>query len=945
MSRMSPDRWRRVSALLDEALELTGAERNRFLEEACGGDMLLRADVEAFLAADADTSALLDSPIAAVLFDATGGDAPQLTRIDRRIGAYRVGRELGHGGMGTVYLAERADGQFEQQVALKLARSGFGSADLVRRFLHERQILARLEHPHIARLLDGSVTDDGLPFFVMEYVEGEPITVHCDRRQLPVSARLRLFADVCDAVAYAHRNLIVHRDLKPSNILVTADGRVKLLDFGIAKLLDESAASAAAGETRTGAYLLTPEYAAPEQVRGDPITTATDVYALGAVLYEMLSGRRAHPIAQRSPAEAARVVEEVTPSPPSHALLRMLVPGNAPDGADAPAALAHARGTDAKRLQRALRGDLDAIVMKALRKEPAQRYASVDALITDLERQRSGLPVAARRGSASYRARKYIERHRGAVAATALVMLALAGGLAAATRQAHIARREAARAEEVTDFLIGLFRASDPLQARGRTLTVLELLDSGAVRVERELGNEPELQAEMLTVLGSIYRELAALPRADTLLRRAVAVRERLYGSDSERVVESLNQLGGLLLVNGDYAAADSVLRRALSIRERVLGPRDTLVAVSLNNLALARANLGDDDEAARLYRRALEIDRRVYGAEHLQVATDLSNLGGLLRRQGEHDAADSAISAALATRRRLLPNDDPKIADALAQFAQLRGAQGRTAEAEQLHREALAIRRAAYGDAHPDVALSLGNLASSMSALGRLDEAAPLQREALAIQERVLGPDHDQTIATVNNMGVLSYRRGDLDAAVSHMREAVTRWRRVLGVRHPRVLTATNNLGVVLTDMHAYGEAEPLLRSALEERRTLYGDEHPDVAASLRNVGVLLHRTGRHTDSEQAFVHALDIGRNVWSSTHPRLAEVLLSYGELLLDRARPHEAEVMLTEALTIRRNHFAEDAAKVDTVKGTLARALAAQSRHDEAAALLRPGGVRP
>ena len=954
MARMSPERWRRVAALLDQALELSPAERGPFLERLCRDDAELGGEVAALLAADAAASPLLDRPLAAAalfhtreLMAASADD----TLRDRRIGAYRIVRELGHGGMGAVYLAERADGQFEHQVALKIVRNGLESAELVRRFRHERQILARLEHPNIARLLDGGIADEGTPFFVMEHVEGEPVTTHCDRLHLPVSARLRLFSEICDAVAYAHRNLIVHRDLKPSNILVTADGRVKLLDFGIAKLLDASTPDSS-DETRTGSYLLTPEYAAPEQVRGDSITTATDVYALGTILYELLSGRRAHQFAQRSPAELTRVVGEVVAIPPSEAVVSRVAAaeGDAVSGSGAAVSEADAvpvaeeaarkRSTDPARLQRLLRGDLDAIVMKALRKEPQHRYGSVDALQQDIARYRAGRPVAARRGTFAYLARKYVLRHRGALAAAAVVLLSLGAGLIATTRQARRAERESARARAVTEFLVDLFRASDPTESRGRSVTALQVLDSGVLRVDRELADQPELQAEMLTVLGSIYRELAALPRADTLLRRAVALRERLHGSASGSVAESLNQLGGLLLATGDYADADSVFRRALAIRERELGPRDTLVAVSLNNLAIARANLGDNDEAERLYRRALAIDRRTFGARHLQVATDLSNLGGVLRQKAEYDAADSALSAAVDLRRQLLPENDPRRADAISQLAALRNAQGRSPEAESLHREALAIRQIAYGESHPDVALSLGNLASTLGDLGRSDEALPLQEKALAIQERALGPDHNLTIATINNIAVLKYRRGDIDAAAAHMREALARWRGTLGEQHPRVLTGANNLGVVLTEQRAFREAEPLLRTALAGRRALHGDEHPEVAASLRNIGVLLHHTGRHDEAEQAFEQALATGRRVWPASHRGLAGVLLSYGDLLLDEGRAAAAEPLLREALAIRRQAFAAGTDEVAAAERAYARALLALGRKAEAAAL-RPG----
>jgi eukaryotic-like serine/threonine-protein kinase len=928
--KLTQEQWQRVEPLLDAALDLPIAERARFVAEACTGDDQLKLQLAALLAADEEASPLLDHGITALPW--LSPERVDDARPEARIGAWSIVRELGRGGMGSVYLAERADGQFEQRVALKLVRSDLPAADLVRRFLHERQILARLEHPNIARLLDGGITEEGLPFFVMEYVDGEPITSHCERRRLPVEARLRLFEDVCAAVVHAHRNLIVHRDLKPTNIMVTPAGEVKLLDFGIAKALDESGAGRASDATGTGLYLLTPEYASPEQVRGEPITTATDVYALGLVLYELLTGRRAQHLEQRSAAELARVVGEVVAPAPSDAILHGTATGASAE-ADKAAARPAAR-EDARRLARLLRGDLDAIVMKAVRKEPQSRYASVEALLSDLERHRTGLPVAARRGTVSYRARKFVRRHRGAAAAAALVVGSLAGGLVVAAREAQNAAHESARARAVTDFVVGLFHVSHPAQARGRDVTARELLDSGVLRVERELAGQPRLQAELFTVLGSIYRELAALPRADTLLRRAVALNEQLHGTHSERVATSLNQLGGLLIVSGDYAAADSALRRALALRERARRPLDTLVAVSLNNLAVARFNLGDDEDAERLYRRALDIDRRVYGPAHLQVAADLTNLGGLLRRKAAYDAADSALTTAVAIRRRQLPADDPNVADVLSELATLRNAQGRSGEAEQLHREALGIRRTAYGELHPDVALSMSSLASTLSELGRMEEAAPLHEQALAIQERVLGPDHDRTVATLNNLAVLSYRRGDVEGAARTMRRVVSRWRRALGEDHPRVLTGINNLGVMLTEVGEHREAEPLLRRALEGRRALHGERHPEIAQSLRNVGVLLHRAGRRRESEQAFAQALDIGRTVWPPAHPRLAEVLLSYGELLVDINRPATAEDMLREALAIREGLFAAQDERVAEVKRALTRASAARARTQSA-----------
>ncbi len=481
MAELTPDRWRRVAAILDEVLELPPAEQAGYLELACGGDPGLRSDVEALLAADASSGEFLEVPAAEYLTSVFGAALPGAgggIAAGTRIGSFRVVRELAHGGMGEVYLAQRADGQFEQQVALKLVRSGMDSAEVHRRFLAERQILARLHHPHIAGLLDGGLTAEGRPWFAMEYIAGAQLKAWCDSRGMGIPERLRLFADVCEAVRYAHQSLVVHRDLKPSNILVTDDGEVKLLDFGIAKLLESGPDGDGRGDggaepaTRTELRALTPEYAAPEQLRGEPVTTATDVYALGAILYELLTGRRPHQFPRRSPAEIERIVCDIDPDPPR------------------------------------LGGELDAILLRALQKEPARRYPSAEALLEDLRRWRDGLPVRARPDSALYRVRKFVRRHRLGVVAGGALVLSLIGGLAATLHQARAKTREAAKAREVTDFVVNLFQVADPAESRGREVSAGELLARGVRRVDSALGRQPEVQEELLGVLGRIHREL-----------------------------------------------------------------------------------------------------------------------------------------------------------------------------------------------------------------------------------------------------------------------------------------------------------------------------------------------------------------------------------------------------------------------------------------------------
>src|SRR5262245_8366923 len=490
----------RVARIFGEALERPAAERRAFLDAACASAPELRAEAESLLAAHEQAGGFLDeidTAREAALLDATAEPEPP---EGRRVGPYRLLREVGRGGMGVVYLAERVEGGFEQRAAIKLVKRGMDTDAILRRFLRERQILAGLEHASVARLLDGGVTDDGHPYFAMEYVDGEPLTVYCENRQLGIEARLRLFEEACRAVQHAHGKLVVHRDLKPSNMLVTGEGRLKLLDFEIAKLLTEDDDATAITLTQVGTRVLTPDYAAPEQVRGEPVTTATDVYALGVVLYELLAGRLPHGGERRSLGEMARAICEEEPRAPSMAAAAQ------------------------PRRARELRGDLDTVVLKALSKEPSRRYASAEALAEDIRRFLSGHPVRARRDTVGYVVTKFVRRHKVGVAAATVAVLSLLLGLAGTAWQAAVAARErdrarleAERAEKVKEFLVGLFKASDPAESTGEAITARELMDRGAERIEKELAGHPSLQAELFEIVAGISHELGRYEQARSL--------------------------------------------------------------------------------------------------------------------------------------------------------------------------------------------------------------------------------------------------------------------------------------------------------------------------------------------------------------------------------------------------------------------------------------------
>ncbi len=799
-----------VERLLDLALERPVDERRAFLELACAGDMALLEEVSRLLRSCERPEAWLDGQAPFYAAPLVNEAEQSATTEATRVGPYRIVSEAGHGGMGTVYLAER-DEPYHQRVALKLVRGGLSLDDhLVRRFVEERQILASLEHPRIARLLDGGITHEGLPWFALEYVEGLAIDRYVELHRLPLEARLDLFLAVCDAVQYAHQNLVVHRDLKPGEH--PGHGRRA---GEAARLRDrEAGRRGAACETRTGLRLMTPDYASPEQVRGESVTVASDVYSLGVLLYELLTSRRLYRLSD--PTSLHEVELAVLEQEPERLSTSVSDP----------------------RLRRRLRGDLDIIVLTALRKEPARRYASVEQLAADLGRHLKGLPVSARPDRLGYRAGKFVRRHRLGMLASAAVLLAVVGGLAATQWKAREATREAARAERVTQFLVSLFQEADPEQARGREVTASELLQRGERRLDSTLVQEPDTRARLLGVLGNINTQLGQYGRADSLLARAVALTRQTRGDESPEVAARLADWADALSEEAKYGAADSVARQALAIRRRHFGPEDSTVAVSLRQLGGIARRRGVNDSAEVLYREALAIDRRLYGDSHLVVAEDLGDLGVTLAELGKLAAADSAATAVLAIRQRWWDPGHPGVILALHNLAAVRYDQGNYEESERMKREVLQRRRRLYPDGHPDVAMALRELGSVISARGRREEAESLLVQAYVMQRSLLAPAHPETFRTLSELAIVRYWKGDLVAAERDMRQVYQHLRETLGEDHHRTLGSLTNLGAIVRDRGDYRAAEPLLRRALDLNRKLFGDEHAERREQLGQPG-----------------------------------------------------------------------------------------------------------
>ena len=904
MSNPTPEQWQRIEALFDEALSLQPDERTAYLAEACS-DAGLRAHVERLLAADAQAGTFLDTPaheaVSPLFHDLKNPlqttDTGSL--IGRRLGAYRLVDVLGQGGMGTVHLAERADGQYEHRVALKLVRPGPDSSETYRRFAAERQILARLQHPGIARLLDGGVTEPtpeaphGQPYFVMDYVAGEPITTYCEAQRLDMQARLRLFLQVCEAVQYAHRNLVVHRDLKPSNILVTDDGQVKLLDFGIAKLLgsDEPGHDPEAMMlTRTGHLLMTPEYAAPEQVRGEAVTTTTDVYALGVLLYEVLTGQRPYQFDQYTPTEIERVICEQEPTKPSTAVRHKTTTAN-----DTPPTI---------HLDKQLRGDLDTIVMMALRKEPERRYGSVEQLAEDLRRYLGGLPVLAREDTVGYRTRKFFQRHRLGVTAAALVIVALVAGLTVALWQAGVAaaerdraRLESTKAAEVKTYLVDLFEISSPDASKGETISARELLERGAERLETELADQPEVQAEMLYVIGEVYWKLGLFDRSRALAERALALRRSHFGPEHPEIALSLAQLGTLARNQGHLDESEQYHRESLMMRQKLFGKAHVTIANSLNNVGFTLSEKGQLEQADSLYREALAMYDAVLGPGQLESVGAMHNLALVLHDQAQY-------------------------ADAVP-FAE----------------EALRIQKEAYGELHSGVANTLHALALITKNNGDPETAETYYRQALNTKEQLLGSDHPSTLLTVNNLALLLSQQGNLKDAEVMYRKALDANRSIYGSRHRRVGLVLNNLGRVQFSQGAIDEADTLFTEALSIFREVLGSDHNYVGAAQVNRGRIFERRREWPQALAAFREAQTIFDNAFSPDHPGRSAHLIGLGNVFRAQGQARRAEPLLREALAIRQKHFADEHRAVAEARAALGLCLFALNAREEAAPLLR------
>ena len=994
-------------AIFCGAIEIaSGEERAAFIARACGPDEGLRRRVGRLVDAHFQAGSFLESPVDAPtdLVSPDAAAAPTTTGAipdtDRVIGPYKLLQPIGEGGMGTVYMAEQTH-PVKRLVALKLIKAGMDGRQVLARFGAERQALALMDHPNIAKVLDAGATEEGRPYFVMELVKGVPITRFCDERRLTLRERLELAIPVCQAVQHAHQKGVIHRDLKPSNILVALyDGKPvpKVIDFGVAKatgqrLTDQTLC------TEFGAIVGTLEYMSPEQAELNQldIDTRSDVYSLGVLIYELLTGST--PLDRKRTTQAAflevlRVIREQESPLPS---LRLSTTEELPS-------IAACRNIEPRKLSGLVRGELDWIVMKALEKDRTRRYETASGMAADLRRYLDDEPVQACPPSVRYKLSKLVRKHRVALVTIGSFALLLVLGTAASTWQAILAtdakqaaikaearatasakqaRTEAATARAVNDFLKDLLAEAGPLKnARDRKVTVEAVLNKASARIAGKFDANPEVEAAIRQTIGQAYWDLGLHQEGQPHLVRALELRRRVLGQEHPDTLTSMSDLALLYDVRGYYEKAESLFTQALAIRRRRLGPEhpDTLTSmsylaslyanqginekaeplfsevlavrhrvlgpehpktiISMNRLAELHLIRGRYEKAEPLFTQSMEALRRVLGPEHQDTLASVSSLAELYRSRGREEEAEPLLTQVLEAQRRVLGPEHPSTITSMNRLAELHLTRGRYEKAEPLFTQAFEAARRVLGPEHPTTLFSMNNLAKLYYTLGQYENAEPLYTQALEINRRVFGPEHPATLATINNLAELYKARNEYEKAEPLCVEVLETARRVLGPEHPNTLISMTNLARLYDARGQYARAEPLFTRALEVKRRVLGPEHPEVLRSMTYIAEMYEARGQYDKSEPLLKQVLEISRRTLGDEDARTAGTMASLGLVLLNKRKYPEAESILRECLRIRDAKLPDDWSRFNT-QNLLGESLLGQKKHAEAEPLLLSG----
>lgn len=882
---MDKQQWDHLSNIIDTALELSEKERSSYIERECRGKPDMKREVTELLRAIDQSGAesyledLNDYPrhLAREISE-TEMETFSSSLIGTPVDNYEIVDLIGHGGMGSVFLAERSDKSITQKVALKLLRRGMDTPSNIARFRRERNILAKLDHPNIARLLDGGMTEDNLPYLVMEYVEGAPLYTYCDEHQLSVEERLDLFKDICDAVQQAHNNAIIHRDLKPSNILVTEDGVVKILDFGIAKIAEpKDPDNTELFETRTGARILTPAYATPEQLSHSPITTKTDIYALGTLLYELLAGVHPFELEGKKFNEIEDLIRHKTPPSPADRFKNM-------DTVDRQAA-GKCRNTSPEVVQKKLRGDLGAIVMKALRKDPDGRYNTVSQLLEDLRRRENSLAIIAREDTFSYKVSKFSQRYRKELTSAAAVLLLFTVMVAYYTfqlsRERNEARIEAQKAQQVSSFLTSLFRAGNPTYHPADTVTAATLLKRGKKRL-KSLDNQPEVRAQLSTVIGSAYLELGKFNQARPLIEQSQKLGKKLFGPASLEYAEALKSHGILQRKMGNFAKAESLQQKGQSIYQNSSDATHLTLAGSLNELGWTVYELGNYGRADSLYLKALrQIEKSPKPAEKIR-AHILINRSSVLRKMGDLDKAERFARKALSIRKRKFGEIHPHVGMAYNDLGLILDSQGNNKQADSLYHRGLSISQRLYDTPHPDISTTLYNIGSLYREQKKYKKALDYLSRSLDMERQILGNTHPTIAITLSQLASVAREMEKFKKAARWSHRALSIRKEKLPNIHPKIATAYHDLGLIMHEWGKTNRADSLYHKSLEVERQLHTVPNEGIAATFNNMGNLHFEEKNYDKAESYLSRALRIRRKVFQITHPEITETLNELAQL---------------------------------------------------------------
>lgn len=838
---MNSDRWQKIQAIFHQAADLPKAEQERFLDERRDVDADLRSEVLRMLRADEEGNSLLERDVAQVAHEVLSEEAaPALEQFGR----YRIKGTLGAGGMGIVYLAERED--LGSLVAIKVLRDAWLSPARRERFALEQRTLAQLNHPYIARLYDADTSPDGTPFFVMEYVEGVPLTAYCAHHKCSVAERLKLFREICEAVVYAHQHAVIHRDLKPSNILVKEDGTARLLDFGIAKQAE--VLGEAVDQTMTGLRLMTPAYASPEQIRGEQVGMQTDVYSLGVVLYELLSGRPPFDLSSQTPAQAEKILTEQEPERPSAAASRAVEKSRAA-GASVMAS-------------KAAWADLDVLCLTAMHKDQARRYASVEALLRDVDHFLRGEPLEARPDSARYRLQKFVTRNRRAVTTAAAALLLVTGLVTFFTVRLAIAKNaalaQAARTQRIQKFMTNLFQGGDEAAGPADSLRVVTLLDRG-VQEARTLSAEPAVQADLYETLGGIYQKLGKLDQADTLLRSALDAHKAIFGADSAEAAQTLVAIGQLRSDQAKLEEAEKLTQQGFEMSRRHLAANNPAVVKAMVAYGRVLGQRGSYDRSIQVLNEAVKIESAP-GRPAADLVNALSALAETNYSAGHYPVADSLYRRVLEMHRKMYGEQHPSVADDLGNIAAIQQDLGFYPEAEKFDRQALDISQVYYGKEHPKTAIYLTMLGRALEFENKFDESDAALNQALAIQERVYGPVHGSVAETLNELGSNKSQRNDMDGAIVIFRRVVEIYRSVYGDHHYFVAIALANVASQYMDKHDYASAEPIFRDVIRRLTEVLPPDNMNTGIARIKLGRVLLRQNRFAEAEEQTHGGFDI-------------------------------------------------------------------------------------